>query len=75
MHDRVIATNFSLMDAGLGFNLLPYKTTNSQIISETIFDKYTYRRLNSLIEKQNQYIKDISEVSDDEFKMFEENIR
>lgn len=75
MHDRVIATNFSLMDAGLGFNLLPYKTTNSQIISETIFDKYTYSRLNSLIEKQNQYIKDISEVSDDEFKMFEENIR
>ena len=33
LHDRNIATNFSLLDCGEGFNLVPYKASNSQIIS------------------------------------------
>ena len=54
LHDRNIQTNFSMMDSGVGFNLLPWKDSNSQMISETIFDKYTYdrmRRINSKIVK------------------------
>ena len=54
LHDRNIQTNFCIMDSGEGFNLLPWKDSNSQIICETIFDKYTYdrmRRINSKIVK------------------------
>lgn len=46
-HDRVIITNYSTLDSGEGFNLIPFKKSNSQIISETIFDKYTYNRINN----------------------------
>jgi len=55
-HDRIIQTNFSLTECGKGFNLSQSKPSNSQIISETIFDKYTYDRLNRHRAMQSQYI-------------------
>jgi tetratricopeptide (TPR) repeat protein len=72
MHDRNILTNFSLMDSGLGFNLFPYESSNSQLVSETIFDKYTYNRLNNILKKQKKYIEDISILDKNYFKIFPE---
>lgn len=43
-HDREILTNFSLMECGMGFSLSAVKASNSELRSETIFDKYTYNR-------------------------------
>jgi hypothetical protein len=72
MHDRTITTNFSIMDSGLGFNLLPHKPSNSQLVSETIFEKYTYKRLNNILSKQSEYTQSISLLGDDVFKIFAE---
>jgi len=59
-HDRNILTNFSILDSGKGFNLFPFKKSNSQIISETIFEKFTYDRLNRIKEMQSEYLKNIN---------------
>lgn len=55
MHDRVLMTNFQVVDCGEGFNLMPFTPSNSQIISETIFDIYTYKRLKNLIKSHKKY--------------------
>jgi len=56
-HDRIIQTNFSLMDSGKGFNLVgSTKQSNSQIISATIFEKYTYNRLKNHKKMQSRHI-------------------
>ncbi|MFT4802329.1 MAG: hypothetical protein ACI93N_002107 [Flavobacteriaceae bacterium] len=72
LHDRNIATNFSLLDSGKGLNLIPHKTSNSQIISKTIFEKYTYNRLNNIISNQNQYVVNIKKLDPSKFKMYPE---
>jgi len=70
MHDRNIMTNFSIIDSGMGFNLIPHKKSNSQIVSETIFDKYTYNRLNRLLDEQDKYIEDLKRLETVKFKMY-----
>jgi hypothetical protein len=70
LHDRNIATNFSLLDSGKGLNLIPYKNSNSQIISETIFEKYTYNRLNSILRQQNKYIEKLNKLETLEFTQY-----
>lgn len=70
MHDRNIATNFSLLDSGQGFNLIPHKVSNSQIISETIFEKYTYNRLNRILKEQSEYIDKLNKLETVKFKMY-----
>lgn len=72
IHDRNIATNFSLMDCGEGFNLIPYKASNSQIISETIFNKYTYKRLKNIQKQQTKYIQKLNRLETLKFKMYPE---
>jgi len=71
-HDRIIQTNFSLMDCGKGFDDLKInKISNSQIISETIFDKYTYDRLRRHKSYQTKYINGlIDSKAGKNFKMF-----
>lgn len=69
-HDRNIATNFSILDSGKGFNLIPHKVANSQIISETIFDKYTYNRLNNIFRLQKKYIENLKTLETLEFKQY-----
>lgn len=59
-HDRVILTNFQAIDCGAGFNLIPHKPSNSQIISETIFELYTYKRIKNLRKKHQEYFLKIS---------------
>jgi hypothetical protein len=44
-HDRLLYTNFYLIDCPIGFNFKANTVSNSQIIIETIFDKYTYKRM------------------------------
>ena len=70
LHDRSIATNFSFLECGKGFNLIPYKASNSQIISETIFDKYTYNRLKNINKNQLEYIDKLKKLETSKFKMF-----
>ena len=72
-HDRIIQTNFSLTECGKGFNLSKSKPSNSQIISETIFDKYTYDRLKNHCRMQKEYIKKLKELDTLRFKMYPEN--
>ena len=72
LHDRNISTNFSLIDCGEGFNLIPYKASNSQIISETIFDKYTYDRLKNIRKKQTEYINKLKNLETSKFTMYPE---
>lgn len=47
-HDRMIMSEYQLVECGKGFNLIPHKKSNSNIISNTIFDLYTYKRLKNL---------------------------
>ena len=56
LHDRVLITNFFSIDSGKGFNLLPGKQSNSQIVVETIFDKYTYKRIKNHKKIYNNYL-------------------
>jgi hypothetical protein len=70
LHDRYIATNFSLMDCGEGFNLMPHKKSDSQIISETIFEKYTYDRLKNITKIQTAYLLKLKGLETVKFKMF-----
>lgn len=56
LHDRTVITNYSILDSGVGFSLVGRKVSNSQMISESIFDKYTYDRLRRLKAYQQKYI-------------------
>ncbi len=47
-HDRMVMSDFQLVECGKGFNLIPHKKSNSNLISNTIFDLYTYKRLKNL---------------------------
>jgi len=69
-HDRYIATNFSILDCGMGFNLVPFTPNDSQIISETIFDYYTYKRLKNLLLYQSKYISKLNRLDSLSFIMF-----
>jgi len=73
MHDRSIATNFSLLECGKGFNLIPFKASDSEIRSETIFDKYTYNRLKNIQQKQKEYTRKLMSLNTMKFKMYPKN--
>jgi hypothetical protein len=42
-HDRILYTNFVMIDCPIGFNQVD-RLSNSIITIETIFDKFTYNR-------------------------------
>ena len=67
-HDRLIYLNYIIIDSPIGFNLLPYKRSNSQIVIETIFDKYTYNRLRSHLKMHEDYFYKIKKIETSEFK-------
>lgn len=68
-HDRIIQTNFSLTGCGKGFNLNRSKISNSQIESETIFEKYTYNRLNRHRNMHSDYIEKLKKSEALSYKM------
>lgn len=56
-HDRLLYSNHFIIDCAIGFNFNPRITSNSQIIVETIFEKYTYNRLRNHLRKTNQHFR------------------
>jgi len=60
LHDRTVITNFSILDSGIGFSVVGSKVSNSQLNSESIFEKYTYDRLRRLKSAQQKYIEKLN---------------
>ena len=60
------------MECGKGFNIIPAKPSNSQIISRTIFEKYTYNRLNRIQKNQKKYIDKLVQLDTLKFKLYPE---
>lgn len=56
LHDRNIYTHYTLIDSGIGFNLKVSKPSNSQLISESIFDYYTFKRYKKHIQGFKKYL-------------------
>jgi hypothetical protein len=54
-HDRLLYSNYYIIDCAIGFNFNPRTVSNSQIIIETIFEKYTYNRLRNHLREMNQH--------------------
>ncbi|MEM8522292.1 hypothetical protein [Flavobacterium sp. PL12] len=54
-HDRLLYSNHYIIDCAIGFNFNPRISSNSQIIIETIFEKYTYNRLRNHLRKTSQH--------------------
>jgi hypothetical protein len=70
LHGRYINTNFSILVCADGFNLMPNNIiSNEEIISETIFNYFTYKRLNRVIEAQENHVKYIKTLDSKGFKM------
>lgn len=72
LHDRIITTNFLMIDSGKGFNLIPHKPSNSQIVVETIFNRYTYKRMRNHQKKQKEYLHKLSKLNTIKFKSIPE---
>lgn len=70
LHDRVLISNFLSVDSGKGFNLLPHKKSNSQIVVDSIFDKYTYKRIKNHLKIYQQYMKKFETLETSKFVMF-----
>ncbi len=58
-HDRMILSNFQIVESGKGFNLIPHKESNSMITSSTIFDLFTYKRMKNLQRKHQKYYENL----------------
>jgi hypothetical protein len=56
LHDRVLYSKYTITDSGKGFNLFSNKPKNSQIVSASIFEKQTYKRLNNHFELLRNYV-------------------
>lgn len=56
LHDRILYSNYTITDARKGFNLYSRKPKNSQIVSASIFEKYTYKRFNNHLKELGKYI-------------------
>jgi hypothetical protein len=65
-HDRLLYTNFYIIDCAIGFNFDIEKQSNSQIIIETIFEKYSYKRLKNHSKKMDDIFK-LLKNEDDKF--------
>ena len=70
LHDRVLITNFFSIDSGKGFNLIPGKQSNSQIVVETIFDKYTYKRIKNHKKIYDDYLKRLNHRKTMKFSVY-----
>ncbi len=46
-HDRILYSNFFLIDCGVGFNFNILRISNSKITVDSIFDKFNYNRMNN----------------------------
>ncbi len=58
-HDRLLYSNHYIIDCAIGFNFNQQLTSNSQIIIETIFEKYTYNRLRNHLRKMDNHFQNL----------------
>jgi hypothetical protein len=70
LHDRTVVTNFSILDSGVGFSIVNKKISNSQMISSSIFEKYTYNRLRRLKPYHQKYINKLNSNSFQSLKFY-----
>ena len=68
LHDRTIFSNFLMIDSGKGFNLIPHKPSNSQIIVESIFNRYTYNRIRNHNINHQKYLEKLKKLETTKFK-------
>lgn len=71
-HDRVILSNFYLMECGKGFNLVPHEPSNSELRVETVFDKYVYNRHKNLKKEYTNLETYLKRVETLQFRMYPE---
>lgn len=55
-HDRILYSNYTITESGKGFNLYSTKPSNSRILSQSIFKKYTYMRFINHFKELKEYI-------------------
>ncbi len=70
LHDRVMLSNFFMVDCAKGFNLLPHTHSNSQIIVVSIFDKYTYNRLKNHNKIHQDYLNSLKSLKNINFTIY-----
>lgn len=58
-HDRLLYSNHYIIDCAIGFSFNQQLTSNSQIIIETIFEKYTYKRLRNHLRKMDGHFQSL----------------
>ena len=58
-HDRLLYSNHYIIDCAIGFNFNQQLASNSQIIIETIFEKYTYNRLRNHFRKMENHFQNL----------------
>lgn len=78
-HDRLVYTNYSILEVGKGFNLSKNfeksgHRSNSQILSETIFDKYTYNRIKNHLKMMSEYLIKLKNFETYDLKYYPEEI-
>ncbi len=56
LHDRYIYSNYTITESGIGFNISTKKPNNSQVLSTSIFENYTYKRINSHLNELKKYV-------------------
>jgi hypothetical protein len=52
-HDRILYSNFFMIECGVGFNFNISNKPNSKITVDTIFDKFDYKRMNNHLRNLN----------------------
>ena len=57
LHDRYLYSNYTITESGIGFNLSSKKPTNSQVLSTSIFEYYTYKQINSHLKELKKYVR------------------
>lgn len=58
-HDRLLYSNHYIIDCAIGFNFDTRAISNSQIIIESIFEKYTYNRLRNHLRKMDNHFQSL----------------
>jgi hypothetical protein len=56
MHDRLLYSNYAITESGSGFNLSSKKPINSQILSASVFETYTYKRFQHHLKELKEYV-------------------
>jgi len=68
LHDRIVYTNYSILEIGKGLNLSRNISndnlkSNSEIRCETIFDKYTYNRYKNHLKMLSNYFASLKSLN------------